>query len=111
MTTSTKLELTLHELSDLMNRIRSQHKLMRAFAKNHNDLEQVTLERFVDAIVSHDTMSIEGLMERIHLLVVGSDDFENLGNVGLLKLLANNFEVNKLRLIQVKSESSSVMHA
>lgn len=72
---------------------------MRAFAKNHNDLEQVTLERFVQATISHDTMSIGGLLERIHALVVGSDDFENLGNVGLLNLLANNFEVNTSRVL------------
>lgn len=89
------MELTLHELSDLVNRIRSQHKLMRAFAKNYNDLEHVTLERFVQGTISHDTMSIGGIMERIHSLVVGSDDFENLGSVGLLKLLASNFEVNE----------------
>lgn len=88
------MELTLFELSDLMNRIRSQHKLMRAYAKDHNDLEPVTLERFIQSTISHDTMSIGGLMERIHLLVIGSDDFENLGNFGLLRMLANNFEVN-----------------
>lgn len=94
MTTSTKLELALHDLSVLMNRIRSQHKMMRAFAKNHNDLEQVTLEHFVQATVSHD--GIGDVMEHIHSLVVGSDDLKNLGNVGVLTLLANNFEVNQL---------------
>lgn len=104
MTASTKLELTLHELSDLMNRIRSQHKLMRSFAKNYNDLEQVTMERFVQSIISQDSTGIGGLLERIHLLVVGSDDFESLGSVGVLKLLANNFEVNQLYRFQVNNK-------
>lgn len=107
ITTSTKVELTLHELSDLMYRIRSQYKLMRAFSKNYGDFEDITLERFAQSTISHDTMSIGGLMERIHLLVVGSDDFENLGNVGLLKLLANSFEVIKFKCKCVQQSSES----
>lgn len=77
-----------------MSRIRSQHKLFRAYSKNHRELEQTTLERFVQSTVSQDADSISGYLERIHALVVGSDDFENFGNVGVLRMLAKNFEVN-----------------
>lgn len=100
--TNTKLELNLHELSDLMNRIRTRHKELRTFAHNSNDLEQITLQEFAQWTISHDTMAIQGLLDRIHLLVTGSDELRNLGNIGTFELLSNSLEVRylKKKLIQ-----------
>lgn len=91
---TTKLDLNLHELSDLINRVRTRHKELRTFAQNSNDLEQVTLKEFSEWVVSHDTMAIQGILDRVHLLVIGSDDFRSLGNVGTFELLANSIEVS-----------------
>lgn len=96
LTTSTKLELGLHELADLMHRISSQNRLLKSFAKNHRDLEQITLQEFAQWVVSHNTMSIQGLLDRINALVMGSDELEKVGSKGVLQLVADNLQVNKL---------------
>lgn len=80
----------------MVNRIRSQDNWMRSFASNFNELENRTLEKFAEWTVSHDTESVQGLLDRIHVLVVGSIDLENFGSVGILQLLANSMEVNSL---------------
>lgn len=90
----TKLELHLHELADLLNRIRTQEKVMRSFVTHYQDLERSTLEDFAYRATAQDTMSVPGLLDRIHLLATGSDDLENFGNVGVLQLLAKSMEVN-----------------
>lgn len=93
--TNTKLELKLHDLADLLNRIQTQDDKMQSYVSNYHDLERFTLEGFARWIIAQDTMSVQGLLERIHLLYTGSTDFENLGNVGVIQLLADNMEVNK----------------
>lgn len=89
----TKLELHIHELADLLNRIRSQSKVMRSFIAHYHDLERSTLEDFATRATAQDTMSIPGLLDRIHLLATGSDDLENFGNVGVFQLLAKSMQV------------------
>lgn len=89
----TKLELHLHELADLLHRIRSQSKVMRTFVAHYDDLERSTLLDFATRATAQDTMSIPGLLDRIHLLATGSDDLDNLGNVGVYQLLARSLEV------------------
>lgn len=76
-----------------MNRVRSQSKVMRTFIAHYHDLERSTLEDFANRATAQDTMSIPGLLDRIHLLATGSDDLENFGNVGIFHLLAKNIEV------------------
>ncbi|XP_031632297.1 uncharacterized protein LOC116346405 isoform X1 [Contarinia nasturtii] len=89
---NTKLELKMHDLSDLLNRIQTQDDKMQSYVLNYNDLERFTLENFAQWITAQDTMSVQGLLERIHLLTTGSTDLENIGNVGVLQLLADNME-------------------
>lgn len=91
---NTKLELNLHELADLLNRIKTQEKVMRSFVSNYNDLERSTLQEFALWTTGPDTMAVQGLLDRIHVLVIGSAELENFGNVGVLQMLANNLEVN-----------------
>lgn len=90
---NTKLELKLHDLSDLVNRIQTQDEKMQSYVSNYHDLERFTLEGFAHWIIAQDTMSVQGLLERIHQLVTGSMDFEHIGGVGVLQLLADNMEV------------------
>lgn len=90
---NTKLELKLHDLADLLNRIQTQDEKMQSYVSNYNELERFTLEGFAHWIIAQDTMSVQGLLERIHLLVTGSTDLENIGNVGVLQLLADQMEV------------------
>lgn len=84
-----------------MNRVRSQSKVMRTFVLHYNDLERSTLEDFANRATAQDTMSIPGLLDRIHLLATGSDDLENFGNVGIFHLLAKNMEVQFVTILQL----------
>lgn len=72
---------------------------MQSYVSNYHDLERFTLEGFAHWIIAQDTMSVQGLLERIHLLVTGSTDFDNIGNVGVLQLLADNMEVIDERIL------------
>lgn len=90
---NTKLELELHDLADLVHRINAQDAKMQSYVSNYHDLERFTLEGFAHWIIAQDTTSVQGLLDRIHQLSTGSTDFENLGNVGVLQLLADRMEV------------------
>lgn len=76
-----------------MNRIETQDDKMQSYVSNYHELERFTIEGFAHWITAQDTLSVQGLLERIHLLVTGSTDFENIGGVGVLQLLADNMEV------------------
>lgn len=93
MLKNTQLQLGLHELSDLVNRISSQQNLMTTFAQHTDDLERSTLQNFADWTVSPSNFAIQGLLDRIHLLMTGSPDLKTIGNSGLLYLIANNLQV------------------
>lgn len=69
---------------------------MRSFVAHYYDLERSTLEDFATRATAQDTMSIPGLLDRIHLLATGSEDLDNFGNVGIFQLLAQNMEVNTI---------------
>lgn len=90
---NTKLELQLHDLDDLLNRIKTQDEKMQSYLSNYQHLERFTLEGFAHWITAQDTMSVQGLLDRIHLLVTGSTHLDNIGNVGVLQLLARSMEV------------------
>lgn len=93
------MELELHDLADLVHRINTQDAKMQSYVSNYHDLERFTLEGFAHWIIAQDTTSVQGLLDRIHLLTTGSTDFENLGNVGVLQLLADRMEVIKANFI------------
>lgn len=82
-----------------MHRINTQDAKMQSYVSNYNDLERFTLEGFAHWIIAQDTTSVQGLLDRIHLLTTGSVDFENLGNVGVLQLLAERMEVIEQTLL------------
>lgn len=85
----------MHDLADLVHRINAQDAKMQSYVSNYHDLERFTLEGFAHWIIAQDTTSVQGLLDRIHQLTTGSTDFENLGNVGVLQLLAERMEVIK----------------
>lgn len=94
MITNTQLQLQLHELSDLINRVATQQNLMRTFAEHEPDLNNQTMMNFADWTVSPNDNAIQGLLERLHLLITGSADLKAVGSTGLLELIANNLQVS-----------------
>lgn len=96
MITNTQLQLQLHELSGLINRVFSQQNLMRVYAQHEHELERNTLQTYAELTVSPSDNAIQGLLERIHLLITGSADLRTVGSNGLLPLIASHLQVNMM---------------
>lgn len=89
---NTQLQLGLKELSDLVNSITIQHTLMNKFAM-HDDVEPSTLDSFAEWTVAPNTLAIQGLLDKLHFLIIGSPDLAGIGNTGLLYQIADNLQV------------------
>lgn len=61
------------------------------YVNKQNDFERITLEDFAKTAVSHDSNSVNNLIERIHTFIVSND--RKLTNNGLLELLQRTLEV------------------
>lgn len=70
---------------------------MRTFAEHQPDLNNNTIINFADWTVSPNDNAIQGLLERLHLLITGSKDLKAVGSTGLLELIANNLMVSRIR--------------
>ncbi|XP_026760961.2 uncharacterized protein LOC113519932 isoform X1 [Galleria mellonella] len=64
-----RLELRLHEMTDLLNRVAAANRQMREYVNLQRELERSTLENFAEWCVSHDPGALPGLLERVHSLV------------------------------------------
>ncbi|KAM3962598.1 uncharacterized protein ACR2FA_003224 [Aphomia sociella] len=67
--TGARLELRLHEMTDLLSRVASADRKMREYVSLQRDLEKSTLENFAEWCVSHDPGALPGLLERVHSLI------------------------------------------
>lgn len=76
-----------------MNRITARQNLLRAYAEHQDDLEHSTLEKTAFGTVSSDSNSIQTLLDRIHLLFVGTPDLATVGSTGLLYSITKNLQV------------------
>ncbi|GAB0095756.1 hypothetical protein DMENIID0001_111770 [Sergentomyia squamirostris] len=88
-----KLELSLHELSDLMNMISLEEQNMRQYADHVDKLETTTLLRYTESIVSPNSNSVQGWLDRIHRIVMGSTDLKAIGKAGLLQMMSHYLKV------------------
>ncbi|KAJ2948863.1 hypothetical protein O0L34_g5789 [Tuta absoluta] len=86
-----RLELRLHEITDLLGRVTSADRQMREYVRYQKDLEPATLEDFAEWCVSHDPGALPGLLERIHSLIV--PPHKNLLGRGLLQLVVDDLQV------------------
>lgn len=93
MKANTKLDLAVHELMDLMNRIAAQSRMLRHYTEHREELEQITLETTAIWIVSPNIGAVQGILNRIHLLVTGSGDLKYFGKNSLLEMLVEELEV------------------
>lgn len=87
----TRLELRLHDMSDLLNRVAWSNRNMREYVGLQEELERSTLQDFAEWCVSHDPGAVPGLLERVHALVV--PPHKNLLGRGLLQLLIYDLQV------------------
>lgn len=94
---NTQLQLGLKDLSDLINSITIQHTLMNKFAM-HDDVEPSTLDSFAEWTVAPNNLAIQGLLDKLHFLIVGSPDLAAIGNTGILYQIADSLEVKNINL-------------
>lgn len=102
MITNTQLQLQLHALSQLNNRIFSQQNLMRVYAQHEHELERNTLFTYAEMTVSPSDNAIQGLLAQIHLLIAGTDELRSVGSSGLLELIAENLKVNAVCCVELE---------
>lgn len=93
---STKLDLVLHEMIDLVSRIENIHNQYEEYVAHYDEIEHDTLESFARGVIEDSTLSVKGLLPRIQSLVGGptGNEFRVLGNRGLLELLANDMKAS-----------------
>jgi hypothetical protein len=93
---NTKLQLIVHELVDLISRIDTAHGRYEDYIEHYNSLESATLESFARGVIEDSSISVKGIIPRIHALVMGPSnvDFRVLGNRGLLELIAEDLRVS-----------------
>ncbi|CAH0715853.1 unnamed protein product, partial [Brenthis ino] len=88
---SPRLELRLHEMADLLNRVSIADRQMREYMRIQQDLERSTLEDFAAWCVSHDAGALPSLLERVHALIV--PPHKNLLGTSILQLLLDDLQV------------------
>lgn len=93
---STKLDLVIHEMIDLVTRIENIHDQYKEYVEHYENIERDTLESFARGIIEDSTLSVKGMLPRIQGLVGGptGNEFRVLGNRGLLELIANDMKAS-----------------
>ena len=82
----------MNDISDIMNRITSRFQQMQKYEAHKDKLEMSTLITFAEWTVSPNTNSVHHMMDRMHLILLGQEDKENI-TTSMLDMLAQNYEV------------------
>jgi hypothetical protein len=93
---NTKLELVIHEMIDLVNRIENNYDQYEEYVQHYNQVERDTLESFARGVVQDSSLSVKGMLPRMQRLLSGpaGNEFRVLGNRGLLELIADDLHVS-----------------
>lgn len=86
-----RLELRLHEMSDLLSRVATADRQMREYMRYQQELERSTLEDFSFWCVSHEPGALPGLLERVHALIF--PPHRHLLGRGLFQLVLEDLQV------------------
>ncbi|KRF98860.1 uncharacterized protein Dwil_GK26765 [Drosophila willistoni] len=83
----------MNDITDTINRISSRYEQMKSYEPHQDKLEMATLIQFAEWTVSPNAHSVQHLMDRLHLTLLGGEDKINTSS-NLLYQLASNYEVN-----------------
>lgn len=67
------------------------HRSFQNYVNKSNDFERLTLEDFAKTAISHDSNSVNNLIERIHAFFASNS--RGLSDTGLMSLLQKSLEV------------------
>lgn len=87
-----RLELRLHEASDLLSQVATADRQMREYMRYQRELERSTLEDFAAWCVSHEPGALPGLLERVHALIL--PPHKHLLGRGLFQLVLEDLQVS-----------------
>jgi hypothetical protein len=106
---NTKLELVIHEMIDLVNRVENFHDQYEEYVEHHDYVERSTLTNFARGVIDDSPLSVKGMLPRIQNLIGGpaGNEFRVLGNRGLLELIASDMNVSNWHFTMRKSIRNS----
>ncbi|XP_023032660.1 uncharacterized protein LOC6644823 isoform X1 [Drosophila willistoni] len=81
----------MNDITDTINRISSRYEQMKSYEPHQDKLEMATLIQFAEWTVSPNAHSVQHLMDRLHLTLLGGEDKINTSS-NLLYQLASNYE-------------------
>lgn len=87
-----RLELRLNDLLDYVTRMDAYYTRFQHYIKKEKDFERLTLEDFAKNVVSHDSSSVNNLLERIYAFFVSSN--RGITDTGVMSLLRNSLVVS-----------------
>lgn len=87
-----RLELRLNDLLDYITRMNVMHRSFQNYVNKSNDFERLTLEDFARTAISHDSNSVNNLIERIHAFIASDGRF--ISDNGLISLLQKSLGVS-----------------
>jgi hypothetical protein len=90
----TKLKLMLNELADLLFQVTSLERKMMDQLNTTVPLDRTSLKNFAKMVVSPAATSVEELLDRIHVLTTGFEDFVTFGSEGVLRMVVNEWNVS-----------------
>ncbi|XP_073830142.1 uncharacterized protein isoform X1 [Musca autumnalis] len=86
-----------NEISDTMNRISSRFQQMQKYETYQDKLEVDTLVKFAEWTVAPNAYSVHHLMDRLHLMMFGTEE-KNLSGAtssNILDMMANSYQASK----------------
>lgn len=85
----------MNDIADTINRISSRYQQMQKYEAYKDKLEMSTLITFAEWTVSPNAHSVHHLMDRLHIILFGTEDRANSssGSSNLLSQLAIAYEV------------------
>ena len=89
---STRLELEMHDIRNIRNRLQSRLKEMQRYEMVRDKLEDETLIKFSETVVSPSPNSVNQMLEQLHFKFVGSGETRT-PEQSVLSMLAANLEV------------------
>ncbi|XP_055846635.1 uncharacterized protein LOC129912439 isoform X1 [Episyrphus balteatus] len=89
---NTRLELQMHEIDDIMNRIATRYNQMQRYEANQDKLEQTTLVTFAEWSVSPNAYAVNNLLEQLHLIFIGNEAESRTPSKSVLEMFAEILE-------------------
>ena len=94
MVDSLSLDSRINELSRLINSIHAQEINMQNYMENHESLEQSTIRKFAEWVISPHSNAVQGMLDQMHTMMVGHRNLDYIGKGSLLVQLAEYLRVS-----------------